>query len=433
MWMSAELEPGTIIGDRYHIDCKVGHGGMGIVYRATHLQLRRPVAIKVLQPSRTGDTFHRARFEREARVASLFRHPNAVEVHDFGEDEGFAYLVMSFLSGRTLRETLGSGNVPFERNRALQIGQQLADLLETAHRLPLVHRDLKPENVFLERNLGRPEHAVVVDFGLAFIAHNPELGRLTERGELAGSAYYISPEQARGVDVGPPADVYSLGCVLYEMLTGYSPFEGTGVQLVTRHMFSPPEPPSSRNPDVAMVPALDDLILRMLRKRPAERPSADDVMQVLRSLEDWDEAESQASRRGRLGRRARNRVERMVPGKPSPPIPHDLDLSIRVTVVGALDEDLKLGMHANGLTPVEKATAGDSDSPDVVLCLGADLDAIASVTCDGRPVVADAAPSDINRVAALVRAGVSEVITQPAALEDVVRKVRRAHRKASRV
>ncbi|MCZ7685596.1 MAG: serine/threonine protein kinase [Sandaracinaceae bacterium] len=301
--MVSELAPGTILATRYRVERVIGRGGMGVVYRALQLPMERPVALKVLRPELTGDPRARARFEREARAASALAHPAAVVIHDFGEHEGMAYLAMELVEGRGLRALVDEG---VSTERAIELSHQLADVLAAAHRAGLVHRDLKPENVIV-REEGQEPIARVLDFGLAFLDERGPGGRMTREGVVVGTPEYLSPEQARGEEVGPPTDVYALGCVLHELLTGRPPFSGTEMDVLTKQLFAPPPPLSRAGAlDPRDVPALlDELRRAMLDKRPAARPTAEEVRDRLSAL-DPDPARARApGAGGRLPRAAR--------------------------------------------------------------------------------------------------------------------------------
>jgi predicted ATPase/serine/threonine protein kinase len=280
--------PGTTAvatGDQlgpYKIEVLLGAGGMGIVYRALDTRLERKVALKLLR-SVDADPQLIARFEREARAASALNHPNIVSVHDIGAADQGRFIVMEYVAGRTLRDMLKQGPL---LNSLVELGSQMARALNAAHAAGITHRDIKPENLMV-RDDG---YVKIVDFGLARLLRvDPTREtmfqttgfRTTGQPDLIfGTPRYMSPEQARGENPGPPSDVFSLGLVLYEMATGRSPFSGTSAPemlhaIVTQH----PERPSRWNPAIA--PMHEQLILAMLRKAPSERPSANAVETTL--------------------------------------------------------------------------------------------------------------------------------------------------------
>ncbi|MCB9547630.1 MAG: serine/threonine protein kinase [Myxococcales bacterium] len=414
----AGLPPGTRVAGRFEVHALLGEGGMGSVYRATQLALRRPVALKLLLPHLASDELARARFEREARVASRLRHPNAVEIFDFGQGDDTLFLAMELLEGESLRAVLEVQTEVMPLQRALRIAAQVADALVAAHREPLIHRDIKPENIFLCLDRDGEERAVVVDFGLAFIADHDELGRVTRQGALYGSPAYMSPEQAREPSVEAPTDIYSLGCVLHELVTGVPPFAGGGLQVLSRHCFTLPESPRARFPELDISPALDALILRMLRKHPAARPTAEDVKRALLRL-----LEGQREEAERVAARAVGRAARMVPA--APPSQEPASLAAMVVRVEGVDEALLHALQANDLEP-DPAAAGC-----VVVALGQPIERLVALAAYG-PVVADADPADMSRISDLLRAGVVEVVPRPVAADELVRRVRRAARRLVR-
>ncbi|MCA9657414.1 MAG: protein kinase, partial [Myxococcales bacterium] len=274
------LAIGEVVGGRYRIEGKLGEGAMGAVYRATQRGLERPVALKVIHThNRISDA--RARLLREARAASALGHPNAVKIYDVGEDRGLCFLAMELLEGHDLSAEVEPG-APLDLERVYAVALEIASVLVTAHTIGLVHRDLKPENIFIER-VGRDERVRVLDFGIAFLTEGDgEAGRLTQEGVIVGTPLYLAPEQAAGRAIGPSADIYAFGCLLYEMVTGDVPFRGSNMEVLSSHLRVTPPPPRTFRPELP--PGLDALIMAMLRKAPAERPSAAEVEAALRRL-----------------------------------------------------------------------------------------------------------------------------------------------------
>jgi predicted ATPase/tRNA A-37 threonylcarbamoyl transferase component Bud32 len=267
------LSVGTIVDGKYRIDGVLGSGGMGAVYRATHLQLERAVAVKMIRRELLADRSLVERFRREAVTVARLRHPHIVTVHDYGAAEGLgAFLVMEMLEGRSLREEIalrGRFDVP----TALELMGQACAAVGTAHREGVVHRDLKPENIFLEaRADGRERAAKVLDFGLAKLdtALRSKGGALTREGAVLGTPAYMSPEQCRGEEADARSDVYALGCVTYEMLTGKPPFAVSSVAaMVHKHVYEMPRPPSALVPELES--SVDEAVMRALAKAPGER------------------------------------------------------------------------------------------------------------------------------------------------------------------
>ena len=259
-----------VYSGRYEIVEHLARGGMAEVYVAHDQLLDRRVALKVLFPEFASDRSFVERFRREARSAAALNHPNIVSVYDTGEENGSYYIVMEYVEGRTLRDIIRSEG-PLLPQRAADIGADIAAALAFAPRHGVVHRDVKPGNVLIDR-AGRVK---VTDFGIARAGDMQE--NLTQTGAVMGTATYFSPEQAQGGAIDPRSDVYSLGVVLYEMVTGRAPFSGDSpVAIAYQHVRETPAPPSSVNPDVP--PDLEACILKCLAKNPANRyATADDL------------------------------------------------------------------------------------------------------------------------------------------------------------
>ena len=260
----------TLFDGRYRIQRKLGAGGMADVYLAEDQELGRRVAIKILNSRHGNDDQFIERFRREAKNAAALNHPNIVSIYDRGEAEDTYYIAMEFLDGRTLKELIVSrGAAPI--NVAIEYARQILSALRFAHRHGIVHRDIKPHNVLVDGE-GRVK---VTDFGIA----RAGTSQMTETGSIVGTAQYLSPEQARGGEVDPRSDIYSLGIVLYELLTGKTPFEGeTPVEIAMKHLSATPRPPSKLRPDIP--PELDMVVLRALAKNPDDRYQSTDEMEA---------------------------------------------------------------------------------------------------------------------------------------------------------
>jgi serine/threonine-protein kinase len=262
---------GRIVGDRYRILCRIGSGGMGTVYRAEHVLLRKRVAVKVLRAELSSDEELVRRFQQEAIAASAIGQENIVDVTDFGRTaQGALYFVMEELPGVSLAALLRArGPLPVER--AAPILAQVCRALGAAHARGIVHRDLKPDNVLVMRRDDGTDFVKVVDFGISKTGSGREPARLTRAGTIIGTPEYMAPEQGAAATVDHRADVYAFGVLAYELVTGTLPFQGeTAIATLLEHQTKAPEPPRRRRP--GLDPELEKLILRALAKRPEARP-----------------------------------------------------------------------------------------------------------------------------------------------------------------
>jgi serine/threonine-protein kinase len=252
---------GTLFDGRYRILRKLGSGGMANVYLAEDEDLGRRVAIKILNDRYANDEAFTERFRREAKSAAALSHPNIVSIYDRGTADGRPYIAMEVIEGRSLKELImNSGPLPI--GEAIEYAKQILSALRFAHRHGIIHRDIKPHNILL----GHENRLKVTDFGIA--RYGPS--QMTEVGSIMGTAQYLSPEQARGAPVTASSDLYSAGIVLYEMLTGKTPFTGeTPIEIAMKHLNEPPRPPSELRPEIS--PELDQIVLRSLAKDPHER------------------------------------------------------------------------------------------------------------------------------------------------------------------
>jgi serine/threonine protein kinase len=439
-----KLEIGDVLAGRYRLVGILGEGGMGAVYEAIQIDLNRAVAVKLMLPSANTESDAVARFQREARVTAALHHPGAVKIFDFGRDEaGRFYIVMEKLRGTTLRSFVNPDTQLMPLARTVAIAMQIADVLVAAHAIGLVHRDLKPENVFLETNLDGTDRVVVVDFGLAYIEDRADATRMTKEGVIAGTPVYMSPEQCAGRGIGTPADVYALGCMLYEMSVGVVPFEGASFELLMKHAFEEAVPPGRRRTDVYVPRSLDELIMELLRKAPDTRPTAEVLLARLGRL-----ALTLGERERSRGRELlEGRAARMIPTVRPLPEPDPHDVGMRVTalpdspaspneralgVVGTLPREIALGLRANGFAPVE--LHGPPIPPAVVALFApaASHDTLRALLAFGLPVLTDGDADDLDRVAQMVALGIADVVPLPLRVESLAGKVQRAVKKHAR-
>src|SRR5215813_2398764 len=269
-------QSGRLLGGRYKLEQCIGSGGMGEIYRARRTHIGDTVAVKVLRPDVVENEKSRQRFYREARAAAMLHHPNAVVIHDFGEDDdGTAYIVMELLVGRSLRQLLAQEGLT-SSVRAYGIIRQASAALDAGHRNGIVHRDIKPDNIILLDSNDGADHVKILDFGIAKVldmaidTHSLEQ-RLTNVGAVIGTPHYMAPEQCQGEEADSRSDIYSLGVVLYELLTGVAPFLAktpTGVAI--KHVTEKPRPPREINPSISE--AVERVVLHALEKDPNTRP-----------------------------------------------------------------------------------------------------------------------------------------------------------------
>lgn len=276
-----EVDPfiGAVISGRFRIDSLLGEGGMGRVYLGSQVRLDRKCAIKVLHPHFAARKDMAMRFQREAKAASMLNHPNSVIVYDFGAWQGQLYIAMEYLEGRGLDRVLMREH-PLSPERVVYFMLQLCDVLSVAHKMELLHRDLKPENlVIIKDNEGR-DVVKVVDFGLAYLMEGDKNQRLTQDGSVSGTPAYMSPEQALDKPLDRRSDIYAVGCILYELLCGVPPFEGSSpVECLAMHLYDEPIPPSKRARHT-VDRALETTALWCLEKKPENRPQSVDDLKV---------------------------------------------------------------------------------------------------------------------------------------------------------
>lgn len=440
-----EQRIGQLIANRYRLTRLLGCGGMGEVYLAEHITLRHPVAIKYMRPSIAADPQQASRFMREAHALSLLRHPHIVAIHDFGASSNELYLVMEFLDGKPLSSWLaGLPSLP-PLEMVGELMDQALDALEAAHQGGIVHRDIKPENLFLSFHESKPI-LKLVDFGLAHIDEAVDrVGKLTSSGMIAGTPLYMSPEQCRSLSVGPSADLYSLGCVLTELLQGAPPFTASSpAELMAQHMFLP-IPPLQRPAGSPPVPtALEKYRVELLQKSAAKRPqSASEARRRLReALHPAAEEALSAARQNALeDRHARLPRWEHASSPPTSAAPvqgsHIGWLSLSTPL--ASPSDLALGLAAQGLhlAPLQSAAALLSAPMMDALVLDAGteekkaaevLAQLQSTPLAKRSLVCIASP-DLPQINRLIAAGATDVLPAPITPDGLARKLQRIIRK----
>ncbi|MBJ6763865.1 protein kinase [Myxococcaceae bacterium JPH2] len=266
---------GKTIAHKYRVEALIGEGGMGRVFRARQIALDKVVVLKVLRHTLLSDERTVARFQREAKAASRLNHPNSISVLDFGQaEDGALFIAMEYVAGQDLHQIL-SREWPLAESRVARIVNQVLSALSDAHGAGVIHRDLKPENIMVEQRRNEPDFVKVLDFGIAKITDSQDDGpALTRAGFVCGTPEYMSPEQARGAQLDHRSDLYAVGVILYQLMTGLLPFESdSAVGFATKHLTEEPPAPTKRRPDARISPAMERLILRALSKNPDDRPA----------------------------------------------------------------------------------------------------------------------------------------------------------------
>ncbi len=285
---------GQAVGD-FVIEAVIGGGSFGTVYRGRQLGLDRQVALKVPTSEIAADPVQARRFAREARAAARIVHPGVVAIYAVGElDDGRPYLAMQLIDGKPLDRILADGPLPTVR--ALRIARNIASALSETHAADVVHRDLKPTNIMWRRDRNGDDQITLVDFGIAVCKpSNADSTRLTTAG-LIGTPHYMSPEQAHGEQVDARADLYALGCILFELVTGTTPFEGSGVEVLLAHLGQPT--PHARDRHAEAPAVVDRLIASLMQKNPDDRPSSADAVVALLDAAIAELTELTSNRRG---------------------------------------------------------------------------------------------------------------------------------------
>lgn len=283
--MARDPLQGVIIDNRYRLIEKLAQGGMGSVYKGEHVFIKRVVAIKLLHRhlvNHENEEEFLKRFEREARTACQIEHPNAVTIYDFGFYKGQPYIAMQFNPGKSLKQLLKEQG-PFSLERTIAIIAQVAKALSLAHGLNIVHRDLKPDNIMCSKEEDGSDRVQVLDFGLAKAVGGLDgvESTITKTGIIMGTPQYLAPEQAQGKDCDERSDIYSLGIILYQMLSGKRPFEGeSSTQILIKHISEPPRPLREVNPRISS--AVEAVVLKAIEKDPAKRQQ--NVVDLMKEL-----------------------------------------------------------------------------------------------------------------------------------------------------
>ncbi|HXV63796.1 MAG TPA: serine/threonine-protein kinase [Vicinamibacteria bacterium] len=308
---------GRTLDGKYRIDGFLKRGGMGAVYRGTHLLLGKPVAIKLIRQEIVTSSDMIERFFREARAAAKLSHPNIVTVHDLGQTEdGTLYIIMELVEGSSLKEIIQKEG-PLSTGRALTLARGVASALALAHRKDIVHRDLKPQNIMISRDSEGHECPKLLDFGIAKTLE-PDTPALTSTGMVLGTPHYMSAEQAKGKPADRRSDLYALGIILYEMLVGKVPFDDSSIPaILVKHLTEPPKPPTTLRAGIPE--AVEALILRCLEKEPEKRfQSAEDFMGALSAMDQTGARPLSETTRGVTP------VKPQLPPVPDPPPPHTM-------------------------------------------------------------------------------------------------------------
>jgi serine/threonine protein kinase len=329
---------GKIVDGRYKVMEVLGRGGMGVVYRVEHLRMGKVAAMKVLHRDLVADSDVVHRFEREASAVSQLHHPHTVQVFDFGTAQGALYLIMEYVRGLDLGSIIGrDGPMPWKR--AAPVLAQICGALAEAHDLGIVHRDLKPENVLITRTGNGRDYAKVLDFGLAKLEQNRAATTATDRQQIVGTPYFMSPEQIRGDDVDARSDIYSFGALMFECLTGEHLFTAsTAVGVLTKHLTVEPDAPSMRVPRLGIDPQVDAICKKALAKDPARRfQSAAKLAEAIEEV--YADTVENASGQGARANHARTRAFAMPAEMPESAV------RLRRSDIDAFERSIKRQRH----------------------------------------------------------------------------------------
>ncbi len=407
-----------VLGGRYRLIRELASGGMGTVWRAEHLGLKKPIALKLLNTDFAGHKKALARLEREAQVLARMEHPHAVRVYDFAVDDGQPFLAMEFVEGITLEQLIAKGLPPVEL--ATKILGQILEVLEVAHTAGIVHRDLKPANVMLTGE--QHDFVKVVDFGIAALSEKENQPHLTEVGNIIGTAQYMSPEQIRAEPLDGRSDLYALGCVAFELLTGRSVFTSkSSADQFAAHMYRRPDSVRVIAPDRKISQALDEFVLRLLQKAPGSRfATAREASVALRDTATVVEARGSH------------------PARPTDLMPEETPFVAGDGVLVSLVHDgtilSEFDMLRNALAVTGAAEVEPENAEVIVVCSG-DSRAALKVAHDlllrprSAPVLICSTDDAVERFAEAVAMGVHDYISLPLEPARAVKRVISARRK----
>ncbi|MEW5854251.1 MAG: protein kinase, partial [Myxococcota bacterium] len=312
---------GKVIARNFRVESLLGTGGMGRVYKARQMSLDKPVVLKILHPHFNDDQQLVQRFQREARAASRLNHPNSISIIDFGQSEdGTLFMAMELLHGRDLFTVLQE-DFPLPEERLGRIMVQVCSALAEAHEQNIIHRDIKPENIMVEDRRDHKDYVKVLDFGIAKIQDpSGEEGRaLTQQGMVCGTPEYMSPEQARGESLDPRSDIYALGVLMYQLVTGDIPFKAeTAVGIVTKHIMEAPVPPRQARPDLNISAEVEAIILKALHKNRDQRyQTAQELAETWKAFLEHPRA-AQTNNAATIAEAPRRGTMRIAPAAPTP-------------------------------------------------------------------------------------------------------------------
>lgn len=434
---------GVLLEGKFRIDALLGEGGMGRVYRATHMQLGEPVAVKFLLAEYAKQPEVRARFRREAVALARLRHPGIVSVLDFGEYQDELFMAMELVEGHTLAAEIDAGVFPLMRIGPLF--DQVLQILEAAHAASVVHRDIKPENVMIMTVGERSDHVKLLDFGLVHLAGETDQ-KLTKTGTIHGTPIYMSPEQCRGLDVGTPTDVYAVGVMLFEALSGRPPFEGDNAPgIMAQHMFVAPPPIADLGHKRAVSAGLEDIVMRALSKRPDDRPTAsefrDQLLAAFKGTDAISIAEKNVEEKLRVAQLTR--LDRAVTGVYSPKKSGDVEPMVGVSAALWMNDDegtkaLRNTLGVNGITafswskdelppedwkgdPVKLVVLSARQGKERILSLHAKRPRLGALVIESE---------DPKANAEWIRAGASDIALAGLSLDEIIKKIRRLIRRS---